>query len=78
MAENTKNVTEKLDYKEADTFLFNSVSDMAMTQMKIAKEMLILQKQCEEICIGGNQPQNLNIDSEQIRELLMDMIKQNV
>ena len=70
------NVKEELDYKEAYTFLFNSISDMIEMQLKMAKQMLISQKQCEELCIG-NQPENLNADSKQILEILVDMIKKS-
>ena len=77
MAENMKNIQEELDYKEAYMFLFNNVSDMIETQVEMAKQMLILQKQCEELCIG-NCPENLSVDTEQIAETLVDMVKKNM
>jgi len=74
MTENMKNMKEELDYKEAYKFLFNSIGDMIEMQLTMAKQMLILQKQCEEICIG-NSPEGLNVDSEQVLAQLTDMIK---
>ena len=76
-SEKAEKHAKELDYNEAYSFLFNSVSDIIKVQVEMVKQMLILQKQCEEICIG-NQPENLILASEQIREMLVDMIKKNM
>ena len=68
---------EELNYNEAYTFLFNNISDMVDLQLTMMKQMLILQKQCEEICIG-NQPENLTVDSAQILEQMVEMMKRNL
>ena len=78
MAEIQKNAAtqEELGYKEAYLFLFSGLSDIIEKQMTLTKEMIIVQKQCEEICISGLP--NGHIDNEKILAFLDDMIKQNL
>ena len=73
----SEKMREELNYNEAYTFLFNSISSMVDLQITMVEQMLVLQKQCEEICIG-NRPENLNVDSKQILVQFIDMLKQNL
>ena len=73
----SERIQEELNYNEAYTFLFNNISDMVDLQITMMKQLLILQKQCEEICIGNN-PENLSVESGQVLALLIDIIKQKM
>ena len=66
----------ELNYKEAYSLLFNHISDMTERQISMAKEMIILQKQAEEICING--VPNRGIDDERIWEMLIDITKKMI
>jgi len=44
---------EDLHYKEAYTFLFNSLSDISRMQTELLKEIIRLQRQAEAICTTG-------------------------
>lgn len=68
---------EDLNYKQGYAHLFNGISKMIKLQMKMAKKMMILQQESEEICISS-QPENSSIDSEQILKQLIDLIKQTM
>jgi len=66
---------EDLHYKEAYTFLFNSLSDISKMQTELLKEIIRLQRQAEAICTTGLP--NDKIPPELILELLANMIKAN-
>jgi len=72
-----KNITQgELNYREAYSLLFNYISDMMEQQIAMMKEMVILQKQCEEICVSGlPNVSGANTDDEQILQTIVNMLK---
>ena len=82
MSENMQNTQmeqneEKLNHDEAYRFLFNNVTDIAIEHIKILTRMMVLQWQCEEICIGENISVG-KVDSEKIVSSLIKMVKQSL
>ena len=75
--EETNANKEELNYKQGYAHLFNGIGEMIKLQMRMAKKMMVLQQESEEICIGS-QLENSDIDSEQVIERLADIIKQNM
>lgn len=68
---------EELNYKKGYAFLFNSISDMIKMSARMLKQMMILQKYSEELCIA-EPSEDIEMDTGEILELIVEKIKQNI
>jgi len=68
---------EELNYKKGYALLFNGISDHVKLLMQMVKQLLILQRKSEELCIAEPMKDN-EITQEHIMEMMANIIKQNM